>query len=160
MLGIRFKARSGWRGLIVWALLPFVVFNNRATHGCDCCRFGTTCHCQSGSFSGASCSHGYARGCCERRDHCHTDARPTNVMSVEKSVACHSNACNCASNHEIVPATVGSLYASNDLSCSAFNLSDIDLPEATSQRTLGTVASGQSLPPPADLVIQLRRLVI
>jgi hypothetical protein len=72
----------------------------------------------------------------------------------------HAHRCKGAVLHEVIPATVVPTYASDELSLSTMVLDAIDLPAAIDRQSVASVASEHSAPPPFDLVVTLRRLVI
>ena len=62
--------------------------------------------------------------------------------------------------HVVIPATVVSIHAADDLNLAALALDAIDLPTVISNEAVELAASDHSFPPPFDLVVTLRRLVI
>lgn len=168
MAGIRLSrvARNRWRTAAIWAMLPLAAFNSRTVIGCGCSgHFESKCQCNCCD------SHDGSRGDCSRCGGPNSSTCPC-CSKVEKSApaqtgessecgtALHGPHCKVIVVHEVIPATVVSVHNGNDLNFSVLDLDTIDLPIVVNQLGIGDTGLACLGPPPRDLVVTLRRLVI
>jgi hypothetical protein len=169
MAGIRLNrvARNRWRTIATWAMLPLALFNSRIVLGCGCSgRFQSVCHCECRDSHDVS--HGDKCVKCGGGNHstCTSCGKIEKSLPVangnpsDSSTTLYGSRCKVAVVHEIIPATLVTVYTWDELSLSASDFDTIDFPVTTSQPRICDISIACNGPPPSDLVVTLRRLVI
>jgi hypothetical protein len=169
--------RRHYRAALVWAVMPLAVLTGRTVVGCGCFgHFESACHCgccsdkHDGAKQGESaCScctgHGFTHStCC-----CCNKAKaksPSNITDCKSHDSCpasdlvwQGHRCTSIVVHDVIPVTVAPSADVADLHSSIFVLPDYILSPSSSQ-SFGQAVDFDTGPPPADLVVTLRRLVI
>jgi hypothetical protein len=156
----RFRKTSRLRTLLVFAMVPLVVFNGRTVVGCGCHgRFEAQCHCNRDCATGGCSNHDVKScPCCEKRSQ--------KQHSVPSSTEEHGSAsgdghhCKGIAQHEVTPATVSGAHLTDEIAQPFFTLDSVDEPGLASANASLSGVSEYSHLPPLDRVVVLRRLVI
>jgi hypothetical protein len=157
-------ARNRWRQAVVLAMLPLAVLNGRTVAGCGCSgRFEAICQCGCGdSESGRGLCEDYRSTpctCCKNLGKCHSEGTQDS-NAADKSFGINGHHCKGFARHEVIPATVVSVHMADGPGFSDRVLDTIHLPATITEESVGLIALEHSTPPPSDLVVLLRRLII
>ena len=156
-------ARNRLRTVAVWAMLPLALFNSRTVYGCGCTgHFESTCHCNCCISPNSKCGKCGGQGtstcpCCSKVQ---KSATTENGKSSDTSTGFHGHHCKRIAAHEVIPATVVTVHAGDEVNLTALDFVTIDLPIVANQLVYQHNASAYLVAPPNDLVVTLHRLVI
>jgi hypothetical protein len=180
MFGIRITrtVRLRLRAAAVWAAMPLVVLNGRTVVGCGCTgHFKAVCHCSccSGMQDGSkqhgknccSCCGSHSANnskskcpCCDRSElpqRCDT-ANGNSHCPSHQSLERHH--CKSIALYEVIRFTAASSADAGDLHASIFTLADLTSPALLDHSRAGLTVDFNTGPPPNDLVVTLRRLIL
>lgn len=151
-------ARSRWRAIVVCAMLPLTVLNGRTVVGCGCNgHFEAVCHCNCSGSTCCNSKHGTTCPCCKKHEKTGKDETKDTSGS---DICVHGRHCKGIAQHEVIPATVPSSHAADEIGLAAFTLDLIDVPTTPELSSPQQQIIGHTSPPPLDRVVALHRLVI
>lgn len=165
---IRF-GRTRCRTLAVWAMMPLAVLNSRTVLGCGCTgRFEADCHCncssihkradhRTGEAGCCCCSHnvsGSSKSCCKQVASGSDDSKST----IEKGL--RSRTCTTMAMHVADPATMPPLTFDDGARAAALNLAAFEIAIVPHETIWGRTTQLETVPPPDNLLVTLRRLLI
>ncbi len=172
MFGLRLArfSRHYGRALVVWAMMPLALLNGRTIIGCGCTgHFEEVCRCNSPAGgksccgSMGSCCRGHhgtkSYSCCSRRQ---SGVSPDSKKDRASDTFCHIGSRHCVvlAIHEVIPATEGPTFSSDDGNFASLALSSVDLAFSPTFAPLERVVPLDIKCPPNDLVVTLHRFII
>jgi hypothetical protein len=153
---------------VVWALMPLALLNGRTVLGCGCSgRFEAECHCgcsssqngldRLGEVSGRCCGQNISKlskSCCKHVSSGSSDSR----SNIERGL--RSRACTTMAMHVADPATMPRLIFDDGIRAASLHLAAFEIASFPHEAIWGKTTQLESDPPPDNLLVTLRRLLI